>query len=192
MSDQKQIYRIEAMRHRERIDIRQEDPDIAADNFISAIKPQAGQIIAGYWPKGREFDTAPLLDKLIKMGCRVCLPVITPNSRILDFVFWNEDAPLVQGKFDVLHPPLENAQYVTPDIVIVPLLAFDRRGNRLGYGGGYYDATLENLRDNGNVIAAGFAYSQQAVLFNLPSEPHDQKLDWVITPQKNYNFTDQD
>jgi len=92
----------------------------------------------------------------------------------------------------VLHPALEAAEYITPEILIVPLLAFDRKGNRLGYGGGYYDATLEHLRKDGNVIAAGFAYSQQAVLFNLPSEAHDQKLDWVITPQKIYDFTNRD
>ena len=65
----------------------------------------------------------------------------------------------------------------------MPLLAFDRRGHRLGYGEGYYDATLADLRARKKVIAVGLAYAQQAILFNLPAEDHDQPLDWIITPQ---------
>ena len=83
----------------------------------------------------------------------------------------------------------EGTQWLEPDVVIVPLLAFDRRGYRLGQGGGYYDATLADLRAKKNIIAVGLAYAQQACLFNLPVEEHDQKLDWVVTPQGAQEFS---
>jgi 5-formyltetrahydrofolate cyclo-ligase len=108
----------------------------------------------------------------------------------LGFAFWKDDMELKRGgEHDVLEPVVnDSTRWLDPDIVIVPLLAFDRRGYRLGQGGGHYDATLEKLRAKKKIIAVGLAYAQQACLFNLPVEDHDQKLDWVITPQGAHSF----
>lgn len=184
MSEQKQVYRIEAKRHRERMDIRDEDPETAAKNFIKSIKPAEGSVIGIYWPKGREIDTSDLLHLLLEQGHQVALPVMQQDSRVLKYVIWQEHDELVKGEFDILQPAVsDTTEYVRPDIVVVPMLAFDRKGHRLGYGGGFYDATLSALRADKPVLAVGYAYSKQAVLFNLPSEDHDQALDWVITPK---------
>ena len=184
MSEQKYVYRIEAKRHRERMDIRDEDPEKAAENFLAAVRPRPGQIVAAYWPKGREIDTSDLMHILHEEGFQIALPVIQRGSKVLKFALWQDNDDLVKGPYDILQPSINaKTRYVFPDIVIVPMLAFDRRGHRLGYGGGYYDATLDFLRKEKQVVAVGLAYSKQAVLFNLPAEDHDQPLDWVITPK---------
>lgn len=189
MSDSKETFRQEAVRHRARIDPGSEDPEAAAGYFFQSIKPVKDQMVAAYWPKGREFDPRPILEKLLEVGCVCALPVVKSESLELGFARWDEDIVLVKGAFGVLHPELEGTeQWIEPDIVIVPLLAFDRRGYRLGHGGGYYDATLRALRKKKSILAVGVAYAQQACLFNLPVEDHDERLDWVITPQGTHYF----
>jgi 5-formyltetrahydrofolate cyclo-ligase len=84
--------------------------------------------------------------------------------------------------------PEDSADYIAPDILIVPLLAFDQTGNRMGYGQGHYDETIRLLRQEKEVLSVGLAYAEQAVLLALPTEPHDQKLDLVITPQRVFDF----
>ncbi len=188
----KQTMRYEAIKHRDRIHaFNNEDPDEAADLFFEAVQPQPEQAVALYWPKDKEFDTSAILERLLKAGFACGLPVIEKGSRILKFARWRMDDPLVPGPFDVMQPQVnENTEWLAPDIVIVPLLAFDRKGHRLGYGGGYYDATLQALRAEGDLLAVGVGYAQQAVIFNLPAEDHDQRLDWVVTPLKAHRFTD--
>lgn len=191
--DPKTLYRIEAKRHRERMDIRDEDPDDAAENFLRAIKPQKGQVVGVYWPKGRELDTAPLMERLMQLGAMVALPVMQADTRLLSFALWSDDVPLEPASFGVMQPPVTSTTiFAEPDIVVVPMLAFDRRGHRLGYGGGYFDCTLEYLRKAKQVLAVGYAYSQQAVLFNLPAETHDQPLDWIITPKDVHSYCGDD
>lgn len=186
----KDIYRIEAKRHLERMDIRDEDPDIAAINFFKSINPSKDHIVAAYWPKNREFDTGPLLHRLLEEGISVCLPVMQKDTRVLSFVNWVDGDALVKGPHDILQPQItDETEFALPDIVVVPMLAFDRKGHRLGYGGGYYDATLNALRAQKDIVAVGVAYSSQAVLFNLPSEEHDEQLDWVITPKDVHSYT---
>lgn len=181
----KQSLRAEALRFRNTIDPASEDVGAAVSEFIECLAPQAGQVVALYWPKGREFDTAPLIEALLARDVVCALPVIQPGTRELKFVRWDGDTPLVKGPFDILQPVMspENPG-IDPDIVVVPMLAFDRQGHRLGYGGGYYDATISALRARKQIQAVGLGYSAQAVLFNLPTEPHDQKMDWIITPHK--------
>lgn len=181
--------RREAMRHRERIDPVTEDPDEACEIFFLNIKPQPAQSVGLYVPMGRELDVLPLLEKLLEKGHVCALPVIQKDSRELKFARWQEDEPLEEGPYKVMQPQItDKTEWVEPDIVVVPLLAFDRRGYRLGYGGGYYDATLAALRAKKDILAVGWAYAQQAVLFNLPKEDHDEQLDWVITPQNAQRF----
>ena len=181
----KQTLREEAIRFRNSIDPMSEDMDEFVSEFFEGLKPSAGQVVAVYWPRGKEFDTGQLSESLIKAEVICALPVIQKNSRELKFAEWNESVALVKGPFDVMQPEVnDKTQWLEPDIIAVTLRAFDRHGNRLGYGGGYFDATLATLRERKKVRAVGIGYSLQAVLFNLPAEPHDQKMDWIITPGK--------
>ncbi|MDB2682675.1 5-formyltetrahydrofolate cyclo-ligase [Alphaproteobacteria bacterium] len=185
-SEEKETLRAEAIRHRGRMLYDIEDTDHARDHFFTSINPAADQIVAAYWPKDKEFDTYPILEKLMEQGVTCALPVVQKDSKILKFAQWNESIDLQKGAFGILEPSEQN--WVEPDIIIVPLLAFDRKGYRLGFGGGYYDATLQDIRARKQITAVGLAYAQQSCLFNLPAEDHDEKLDWVITPQKAHFY----
>lgn len=185
----KDTIRHEALLHRDRIDPRDESAEDACENFLNSIKPTIAQRVALYWSKGREFDTMPLLHELLIRGFSCALPVIQKGDRALKFAPWQEGEALAEGPFGIPQPVVvENTQWVDPDIMVIPYLAFDRHGYRLGYGGGYYDATLAHYREKKPVLAVGYGYGQQAVLFNLPVESHDQKMDWIITPQKVMRF----
>lgn len=191
MSLSKEDIRQEAMKHRDRIDPAEEDPDEACDIFFEAVAPEKSKIIALYWPMGREMDTLPLLERLLNEGYSCALPVVKMDERTLLFARYKDGDELVKGPYNILQPALnDDTELLDPDIFIVPLLAFDRHGYRLGYGGGYYDATLGALRAKKDVLAVGWAYGMQAVLFNLPREDHDIPMDWIITPQKPYRFGD--
>lgn len=180
----KDVIRHEAQRHRDRIDPASENADDAADIFIDTIKPRPDQIVALTWSVKREFDTKPLIEKLLMAEIICCLPVMQKGTKILNFARWDETVPLIEGAFGVMQPIVnETTQWLVPDIVVVPLLAFDRKGHRIGYGGGYYDATLHALRTQKTITAVGYGYAQQAVLFNLPADETDEKLDWVVTPK---------
>ena len=187
MEATKETLRREAIRHRDRIDPESEDADNACALFFENVKPQAGQTVALYWPKGREFDCGAITERLLKEGFTCCLPIIQKNKKILKFAKWGESVKLEEGPFGIMQPA-GRRKWAQPDIVILPLLAFDRHGYRLGYGGGYYDTTLAALRKKKEVVAVGLGYAQQAVLFNLPREEHDQRMDWVITPQRAVSF----
>ncbi|MDB5491123.1 MAG: 5-formyltetrahydrofolate cyclo-ligase [Micavibrio sp.] len=185
----KESFRQEAIRVRDNIEVAADDADSAAANFLEAIAPQPGQVVALYWPKGREFDTLPLMHELLQRGITCALPVIQKGERLLKFSAYQDGNAMEEGPFKVIQPKIdEQTIWTDPDIFVVPLLAFDRHGNRMGYGMGHYDATLKHYRAIKPVIAVGYAYGQQAVLFNLPAEPHDEKLDWVVTPQKAQRF----
>ncbi len=189
MTLDKETLRTEAIRHRDRIDLRTEDTEVARDLFFEKINPQQGQVVAAFWPKGREFNPWPVIERLLKESVTCALPIVKKDTRVLSFALWNESIELEKGPYGIQQPVQnEKTQWLEPDIVIVPFLAFDRRGGRLGYGGGYYDATLKELRAKKSVTAVGLGYAQQAVLFNLPAEEHDERLDWVITPQAAHCF----
>ncbi len=189
MSDQKKILRAEARKHRAWIDPSSEDPEKAADLFFATIKPQPNQIIAGYYPTPREFDALHILEHALSQNFICALPIIRKDTRILKFIQWDRTSTMKPNTFGI-QEPLEDQQHraLDPDIIIVPLLAFDRKGTRLGQGGGYYDATLTHYRAKKDIISVGMAYSQQAVLFKLPQEDHDETLDWVITPKEAHYF----
>lgn len=189
MNEEKKTLRTEARRHRSFIDSGAEDIDAAADYFFSSINPVQDQVVVAYWPKGREFSPYPIIERLLERGNVCGLPVSQEGSKELRFAKWDGKAELTEGKYGVLHPEVNDKTiWLEPDIVIVPLLAFDRRGYRLGQGGGYYDATLASLRARKEILAVGVGYGAQAVLFNLPVEEHDQRLDWVITPKGTHYF----
>ncbi len=186
----KETMRHEAIKHRERIHVfNNEAPDDACALFFESVKPEKGQVVALYWPLDKEFDPSGILERLLKEDYVCALPVVTKGEKVLGFARWREGDPLTFGSYNVQQPVVDdNTEWLTPDIVVVPFLAFDLRGRRLGYGGGYYDATLAALRAKKEILAVGIGYAQQAVIFNLPHEPHDEKLDWVITPQQAHYF----
>lgn len=170
------------------------NPDIAeaekaAQLFWEHLNPPTDKVIAAYWPVGREFDVRPIMDDLLKSGHKLALPVCPKGKRVMKFVPWHDGDELVQNAYRVPEPKIdEQTEYVLPDILLMPMLAFDRRGYRLGQGGGHYDATLAHLRSEKEVLAVGVGYGEQAVLFNLPIEDHDQKLDMVITPGRVFDY----
>ncbi len=136
-------------------------------------------VLAGYWPMGTEMDVRPVLVALDRIGVLLSLPEVAAKHRPLRFRAWAPDEALVEGDHGTFHP-LSSAPLMRPDVVLVPLLAYDRRGYRIGWGGGYYDRTLELLRKTGACTAIGVAYSAQEV-DEVPVDDYDQPLDWVIT-----------
>lgn len=187
MSDTKNTIRTEALRHRQNLQVHPEWAEQAADCLLGAVTVAAGDTVALYYPTGKEMDTLPLAEKIWQNGASCALPVITEGSTVLRFAAWEQGGDLVEGAFRIPQPA--SPVFVQPSIIVIPLLVFDQQGNRLGYGKGYYDATLSDLRQRGsNVVAVGLAYAEQACLFALPAEDHDQKLDMVVTPQRVFDF----
>ena len=125
-----------------------------------------------------EPDTAPLIEALVAAGVVAALPVTVARARPLRFQAWRPGEALEAGRYGI-RVPLSSARDVSPDVLFVPLAAYDRRGFRLGYGAGYYDSSLEALRRRKTVVAVGVAFSLQEVE-SVPTEPHDQRLDAVI------------
>lgn len=146
--------------------------------------PEGPGIVGGYHPTAREFDCLPLLQRLAREGWTLALPAVVGDAPLL-FHRWSFGAPLVRGQRGMLQP--ESGEIVRPAMLLIPLLAFDARGYRLGYGGGHYDRTLEALRRDGPVLAIGVAFDAQEVA-QLPAGPHDQRLDWMLTPMGARRF----
>ena len=142
----------------------------------------AGVAVSVYWPMRQEMDVRPLLAELDRLGCRVGLPVVMGKGKPLVFRHWQPGMVLKSGAFG-LSEPGPDAPEMTPRVVFAPLLAFDRRGNRIGWGAGFYDRTLAGLRAQGPVTAVGIAYAAQEVA-QVPADAHDQPLDWVATERE--------
>jgi 5-formyltetrahydrofolate cyclo-ligase len=139
----------------------------------------AHDVVSGFYPFKNEISVLPLLAKLVGEGWTTCLPIVTAEGEALKFRFWIPGEPTRPGVWDI-PVPLDSAARVEPDILLVPMLAFDRQGYRLGYGGGYYDRTLAGLRENRSVIAIGIAYAGQEVA-EVPHGSWDQPMDWIVT-----------
>lgn len=151
----------------------------AARVFLSEIPLPDGAVVALYFPINDELDTEPLAAALVEKGAAIALPVTQGKKQPLLFRRYAPGDALIPGAYGEQTPD-ETAETVTPSIVVAPLLAFTREGGRLGYGGGYYDRTLEALRRDGAVLAVGYAYGAQEV-DALPPDPLDERLDWVVT-----------
>jgi 5-formyltetrahydrofolate cyclo-ligase len=150
-----------------------------ADNVMSWRRPVAGDFIGVYWPFRSEIDTRPLIHQQHAAGCVIGLPVVTAKAAPLVFRQWTPDIVLVADRFGVLIPGPEAAE-LTPRTVVTPLLAFDRRGYRLGYGGGFYDRTLAKLRAEDGVLAVGVGFAAQEMDV-VPTAEFDMQLDAVAT-----------
>ena len=136
-------------------------------------------VAAGYRPRGGEIDPRPLMRRLAQAGAMLALPVAFDRDSPLAFRAYAPGDRLEPDACNIAAPTAE-APVVRPDLVITPLLAFDRRGGRMGQGGGHYDRTLEQLRAEGPVFVLGLAYAGQAVA-EIPLEAHDQRLDAILT-----------
>lgn len=137
-------------------------------------------IVSGYYPMEGEIWPLPLMAALRAKGHSLALPVMQKKPEPLLFRAWSPGDPLIPGVWGIRQPAPDRAA-VLPDIVLVPLLAFDARGYRLGYGGGYYDRTLRFLRANKPILAVGLALDELEV-DAVPHLDYDERLDWVLTP----------
>lgn len=138
-----------------------------------------GRTVSAFIPFGDEIDTRPLLAKLAAEGFVTCVPVVVKLASPLEFRAWVPGEETVPGRWNIPVPP-ETAKVVEPDVLLVPLLAFDGEGFRLGYGGGFYDRTIERLRSIKPVLTIGVAYSAQQV-DEVVRGVHDERLDWILT-----------
>ncbi len=143
-------------------------------HVLAHCPPVTGAIVSGFWPIGDEIDVRPLMLALAQFGHELCLPETPKRGLPLIFRRWVPGEALVAGRFGTSHPV---GDVVVPDFVLVPLLAFDRAGNRLGYGGGYYDRTLTGLP---GAFRLGCAFACQEVPA-VPVGPKDERLDAVAT-----------
>lgn len=146
-----------------------------ARHVLERCPPPPGVAVAAYWPMGDEVDIRPLLETLAQRGHPLALPVTPPRGQPLLFRRWRPGEPLLRGPFGTSFPA-EGGE-VRPDWLLVPLLAFDRAGRRLGYGGGFYDRTLARLP---GAVAVGCAHSVQEVP-EVPAGPEDARMAFVAT-----------
>jgi 5-formyltetrahydrofolate cyclo-ligase len=153
---------------------------IAARAFPVAVAP--GTIVAGFMPMKSEINPLPLLRALADAGARLALPVVAGQGKPLIMRAWAFGEPLAAGVWGIREPE-PAAPEVAPDILIVPLLAFDRAGQRVGYGAGYYDRTIAALRVRQPVLAIGLAFAAQEIAA-VPATPHDAPLDLVLTERE--------
>ena len=150
----------------------------ATDHFLAAGLHTGAAVIAGYRPIRTEIDPTPLMAALHDAGHRLCVPVIQGRGLALGFREWLPGAEMIEGAFGALVPA--EGDWLEPRLLIAPLVAFDADGGRLGYGGGFYDRSLEGLRAQRRTLAVGFAYSAQQI-DAVPRDATDQPLDAIVT-----------
>lgn len=155
-----------------------------AGDVLALAPPQRGEatevVVSSYLPIGSEIDPQPLMRALAEQGAIGALPVIVAKARPLTFRSYLDGDPL-EEKLWGIREPLANQPVCVPDILVLPMLAFDDQGWRLGYGGGFYDRTLAGLRAEKAVVAIGLAYDGQRV-DAVPYDDYDERLDFVLTP----------
>jgi 5-formyltetrahydrofolate cyclo-ligase len=159
---------------------------IAARPFPAAIR--SGAVVSGFMPMKSEINPIPLMRKLADAGAALALPVVAGKGRPLIMRAWSVGEPLASGVWGIREPK-PDAPEVFPDILIVPLLAFDRRGHRIGYGAGYFDMTIAALRARKPIVAAGIAFAAQEIA-EIPTTPRDARLDLVLTEREVIDWRD--
>lgn len=181
--DEKTLQRRRCMEARKRLHASLGDAgERACRHFLSAIGFPAGCAISAYVPVGSEFDVLPLARAAHAGGHEVGMPVVVARDRPLVFRAWIPGDRLEPGAWNIPVPPADAAS-VVPRLLLVPMLAFDSKGYRLGYGGGFYDRTLRELRSSGRpVTAVGVCYAGLEV-DAMPRQAHDARLDWIVTEE---------
>lgn len=179
MSEDKHALRAHMKELREELAAR--DPDAGeklADRFPLKLLERYGPTVAVYLPIGSEIDPRPLMDKLTAAGASLALPCVLADGSMM-YRHYTRGDPLEKASFGLLEP-FHEVPEVQPTLILTPLLAFDRTGNRLGYGKGHYDRAIARLREKGRAFVCGLAFQGQEV-DAIPAEPHDIPLDWVMT-----------
>ena len=151
--------------------------------LTAALSAHRGKVLAGYWPMRGEADPLPAM---AMHDGPLCLPVVPGKAQPLIFRRWSGE-DLVPGPYGTSHPA-DSQPVVIPSVLIVPLAGYDPAGNRLGYGGGFYDRTLQLLRETAPVVAIGLAFAVQE-LPAIPAEPFDQPLDMIVTDRATLIFS---
>jgi 5-formyltetrahydrofolate cyclo-ligase len=147
--------------------------------LVAGLDLPAGAIVSGFWPIRSEIDPRPAMALLAARGHGLALPVILADGETMIFRRWRADDTLVSAGFGLSEPGPE-AQEVAPEVMLVPLAAFDRKGDRIGYGKGFYDRAIERLEARGPRLKIGLAFATQEV-DRVPAEPHDRRLDLILT-----------
>ena len=181
---QKHRLRGEARERRQKLALHYPPPlagEKAACRILAGLDFPAGAVVSAYWAMGDELDCRALIQSLHESGCVIGLPVVVGKGQPLVFRRWTPETSFIPGGFGTQIPSPDSPE-VLPERLIVPLLAFDSIGYRLGYGGGFYDRTLAKLRARGPVHAIGYAYAGQEV-DAVPRESYDQPLDWLATEE---------
>ena len=145
-------------------------------NLIKKQKNSAKKI-GGYFPVNNEIDDLEILKKFEKKKYKICLPVVKKNFD-MDFYNFSFDDPLIVNNYGIPEPQKKNVVY--PDIILIPMVGFDKGLNRLGYGGGYYDRIIEKLMKKKKILKIGLAFSAQQIR-NLPVSKYDKKMDYIVT-----------
>jgi 5-formyltetrahydrofolate cyclo-ligase len=145
-----------------------------------------GAVVSGYSPIRSEIDPVPLMRALAAQGARLALPAVMARGKSLAFRAWSAGDRLMLGPLGILEPSPAAAELI-PDIMLVPLAAFDRAGHRIGYGAGHYDYTLAHLRKLKPIVAIGIAFAVQEIEA-VPALPHDVALDYVLTETQVFDF----
>jgi 5-formyltetrahydrofolate cyclo-ligase len=143
-------------------------------------------VVTGFWPINDELDIRPLMHELAGAGCQLALPVVQGKGKPLVFRAWSPGEALDAGVFGTFHPPADRPA-LEPDALLVPLLACDEEGWRVGYGGGFYDRTLRGLRARRAVVAVGVAFNVQFISA-VPHGADDERLDWLLTDKRACAF----
>ncbi len=183
ISNRKSELRREAATRRDSLpaDVRKAAAEaIAARAFPLAVAP--GTIVSGFMPLKSEINPLPLMKTLADAGATLALPKIAGRGKPLVMRAWQWGAPLDTGQWGIREPKAEYPE-VDPDILLVPLLAFDRAGHRIGYGAGYYDMTIARLRSFKKITTVGIAFAMQEVAA-VPATERDARLDLVLTERE--------
>lgn len=186
-SEEKERLRNEALARRDALPAAERQDAaaaIAARAFPIAVP--RGAIVSGFMPMKSEINPLPLLKRLAAEGATLALPVVAGRGKPLIMRAWEFGAPLDTGVWGIRQPK-PDAPEVDPDILIVPLAAFDRAGHRIGYGAGYYDMTINRLRGRKPVTALGIAFATQEIS-RVPATERDARLDFVLTEREVIDF----
>ncbi|HWM82695.1 MAG TPA: 5-formyltetrahydrofolate cyclo-ligase [Pseudolabrys sp.] len=182
-ADQKNVLRTATLARRDAMPAA--DRQAAAATIAERAFPLAvgaGVIVSGFFPMRSEISPLPLMRKLAAQGAQLALPVIAGRGNPLTMRAWNQGDELASGQWGI-REPTPQAPQVDPDVLIVPLACFDRRGHRIGYGAGYFDMTIHRLRGLKPVTAIGIAFAQQEI-DRVPAAEHDEALDLVLTERE--------
>jgi len=188
ISEQKAIARTEGFARRKAAhEARGDSASHAAAHLLSYLANKGeGLVISGYMPIRTEIDVLPAMEALHTLGHKICVPVIVRPGLPLSFREWTPNCEMVDGPFGAKVPA--GGEWLAPEVVIVPLVSYDMQGFRLGYGGGYYDRSLELLRNKKPTLAVGYAYSAQKG--GVPVEITDQQLDAMVTQDGTIIFNE--